>query len=164
MKKNIILKLLASVLILTAISSCRKERVVGGTEVQNLSGQWWVKYDKGLGPVFGSSYYSFTTYNTAANVPTEMWLDDDHSGWDVKGKVKTDASALTFSGTNVQNVSYNSKFTVTEGKVILGVATAPGSKAKTDSIYFKISFDDDDPGKVYTVSGYKRTGYTTDDH
>ena len=164
MKKNIILKLLASVLILTAIASCRKEPVIGGTEVQKLSGQWWVKYDKGTSATFGNSYYTINTYNTSTNVPNEMWLDDDKSGWQIKGKVKTDASALTFSGTNVQNVTYNSKFTVTEGKVMLGVATAPGSKAKTDSIYFKVSFDDDDPGVVYTVSGYKRTGFTTDDH
>jgi len=149
---------------LFAASSCRKERVVGGTEVQSLAGDWWVKYDKGTSATFGSGFYQFRTYNTSTNSATEMWLDDVLSGWQVKGKVKTDASALTFSGTNVQNVTYNSKFTVTEGKVMLGVATAPGSKAKTDSIYFKISFDDDDPGVVYTVSGYKRTGFTTDDH
>lgn len=164
MKKNIAYKLLAVVLIFTAFSSCRKDRVVGGTEVQNLSGQWWIKFDNGTGP-FGSSYYSFNTYNTSANSPTEMWVDDGVSFWDIKGKVKTDVSSLTFSGTNVVNTSYDSHFTITGGKVMLGVAKAPGSKAKTDSIYFKISFDDDNvPGTVYTASGYKRTGFTSDDH
>lgn len=164
MKKNIVYKLLAVVLIFTAFSSCRKDRVVGGTEVQKLSGEWWVKFDNGTGP-FGNSYYYFKTYNTAANLPTEMWIDDDGSAWDVKGKLKTDASALTFSGLNMVNASYDSHFTITDGKVMLGVATAPGSKAKTDSISFKISFDDDDPANtVYTVSGYKKTGFSSDNH
>lgn len=164
MKKNITYKLLALVLIVTAISSCRKDRVVGGTEVQNLAGQWWVRFDNGTGP-FGAKYYSFITYNTSANSPTEMWIEDDGSAWDIKGKVKTDASALTFSGLNIVNTSYNSHFTITDGKIMLGAAKGPVSKTKTDSISFKISFDDDDPANtVYSVAGYKVTNFKEDGH
>ena len=35
--------------------------------------------------------------------------------------------------------------------------------AKTDSILFNVSFEDDVPGTVYRVSGYKRTGFLEDE-
>lgn len=167
MKKiNIIYPVLALVLVM-GVWSCKKDPVVGGTATQALAGEWWVKLDNGKDATgdFGPGYYNFSTYNTAANIPTEMWVDDMNntkSFWDVKGKVTV--SGMTFSATNISNAYYTSTFTITNGIVLPNAATAPGSKDKTDSIYCKISFSDDAPGIVHTLSGYKRTGFSQDDH
>jgi len=160
MKKNITYKLLALVLILGTLSACRKDRVVGGTAVQSLSGQWWVKTKGSDGSQSG--YYALNTFNTAANVPTEMWIDDGNHYYGLHSKITTNVSALTFSANAVDELYYGVKVTITDGKVLPGAVIAAGSKAKTDSIYFKAVFTGDPT--VYTYSGYKRTGFTTDDH
>ena len=160
--KNLITNTILVFLLLTALGSCTKEPNPGGTAVQNLAGEWWVRMDN------GASYYNFSTYNTAANTADSMWVDDDNNAksfWDIKGKVTTNAANRTFFGTNVANVDYTSSFTITNGKVIPKAATAPGSGDKTDSIYFEIQFSDDPaPGTVHKVEGYKRTGFSQDDH
>ena len=51
------------------MSACKKDEPVGGTAVQDLSGEWWVQID-GEG-----DYYGISTYNTADNSSTQMWLN-----------------------------------------------------------------------------------------
>ncbi|AFD08703.1 lipid-binding protein [Solitalea canadensis] len=144
----------------TMISCERDNPDPGGTATQNLAGEWWVQWDQLPGV-----YFHIVTYNTSANSASEMWFDDQGTFWEVKGKINTDQNSLSFSGSDIQNVYYDSKFTITEGKVIKEGAKGPVSKSVTDSIYFKISFSDDDPvGTVYTLSGYGRTRYAEDDH
>jgi hypothetical protein len=173
MKKINIKSSLCVLLLLIAFGSCKKEANPGGTAVQSLSGEWWVKLDNGKDATgtFGPDYYSFTTYNTAANKPDSMWVDDDASQttanpfWDIKGKVGTNVSNNTFSGNAVANQDYISTFTITNGKVLPNAARAPGSGDKTDSIYFEIKFSDDPvPSTIHKVGGYKRTGFGQDDH
>jgi len=168
--KKLIKNTLLVVLLLAALGSCRKDPNPGGTAVQNLAGEWWVKIDNGADPTgdFGPNYYNFSTYNTAANTADSMWVDDDNNAksfWDIKGKVTTNVPGRTFSGNNIANVDYASTFTITNGKVLPNAATAPGSHDKTDSIYFEIKFSDDPvPGTIHKVGGYKRTGFSQDDH
>lgn len=163
MKKiNIFLAL--GVLLIIGATSCRKDPKVGGTATQSLAGEWWVKLDGGKGE-FGNSYYSIWTYNTASNRPDSMWIDDNNTIWQVKGKVACNAGNATFGSTNaINNVYYDSQFTVTNGKILANAAHAPGSGDKTDSITFQMSFSDEDPVVVHTVTGYKRTGFSQDDH
>lgn len=145
----------------SAMISCERDAPdPGGTATQSMAGEFWVHSD-----AFPGAYFHIIMYNTSSNSPSEMWFDDAASFWDIKGKVNTDQNSLTFSGTDIQNVSYDSQFTVTEGKITKGVARGPVSKAVTDSINFKISFSDDDPANtVYTFSGYARTRFSEDDH
>ena len=151
--------------LLIALSGCRKDPEVGGTAVQEMAGEWWVQLEGDPG-----NYYHFSTYNTAANVPTEMWIDDLETFWLMKGKVNVDIANLTFTGANVENVSPDyvgsgETFTIVGGKIIKDGAVGPASKAVTDSIYFQVSFSDDPvPGTVYTLSGYRRTRFSEDDH
>jgi hypothetical protein len=170
MKKiNVIITTLILLLLVT-IESCKKDPKIGGTAVQGLAGEWWVKVDNGNDPTgdFGPDYYNFSTYNTAANRADSMWVDDDansKSFWDIKGRVHTDASSLTFSGNNIDNQYYTSTFTITKGKIFPRGAKASGTRDVVDSIYFEITFSDDPvPGTVHKVGGYKRTGFTQDDH
>jgi len=143
-------------------SSCEKDLEIGGTATEQMAGDWYVQYSADPEHAPSGDYYYFTTYNTASNVPTEMFLDGMETFWQFKGKVNVDLSTLSFSADNVQNEYYDSQFTVLNGKILKGAATAPGSKAKTDSIYFQVKFSDDDDGLTYTLSGYKKTGFLED--
>jgi hypothetical protein len=145
------------------LGSCQKDEIIGGTSVQSMSGEWWLQAKAANGTFpFGPGYFHFSTYNTAANLPTEMWLEDLHTFWDMKGKVTVDLANKAFTATNSQNEYYNITFNITEGKVIPSASKGPVSKALTDSITFKVKFSDD-PG-TYTLSGYRRTRFAEDDH
>lgn len=158
MKKIICLLVLTTTVFL---GSCKKDFNPGGTQVQSLAGEWWVQVDTGSG--YGTDYYLISTYNTAANSASEMWIDDGGNYYQFKGKVSTDVTNLTFSGKNIQNTMYDITFNIANGKVTKGGAIAPGSGDKTDAIYFEAQFSDD-PGTTYKFKGYARTRFPQDDH
>lgn len=147
-----------------SLGACKKEQPVGGTATQALAGEWWVQIG-GAG-----DYYSISTYNTATNSPTQMWLNMTNFYGDANntifGKVTTNVADKTFSGQNVVNAGNYAgglTFTVTNAKIVTNGAVGPVSKAATDSIAFTVVFSDD-PTTVYTMSGYKRTRFVGDDH
>ena len=77
-----------------------------------------------------------------------------------------DLKTLSFQATDVQNVAYDSKLTIKDGKILYGAATTP-SGARADSIVFKVTFSDDtkpaDMGfAAYQVAGFRYTGLTKD--
>lgn len=160
MKKLNILYALMAVMLVSAVWSCKKDPKVGGTAVQELSGEWWVTTTGSDGSKSG--YYALSTYNTAANRPDSMWINDFNNYYGLKARINSDPNALTFSANAATELFYNVKVTITDGKVLKNAATAPGSKDKTDSIYFKAVFTGD--ATVYTYAGYKRTGFSQDDH
>ena len=103
------------------------------------------------------------TYNTAANVPTEMWLEDGANFWDYKVKVNVDYNNRTFTTNDfIDNTSYDCKVKITDGKILEGAALTP-SGMPADSIVYMIQFDDDPDGLTYKVSGFRRTGFPADD-
>ena len=53
--------------------------------------------------------------------------------------------------------------TITDGKVIKDGSTPP-SGTTTDSIHFMVKFGNDPFNRMYRVSGYRRTGFTEDEH
>lgn len=173
MRKYILLLMLAVAFSFTA---CEVETDVeaGGTSVEKMAGLWTVTVDavddagNVLGPdFFGLGYSQVSTYNTAANVATEMWIDDSANFWDYKLKVATDYAARTFTSNGEKdNVSYESKVTIDGGKVLEGAATTPSGMA-ADSIIFYISFNDDTSPEEYgfakyKVSGFRYTGFPGD--
>ena len=168
MKKYI---LLFVTIFLFALQSCQKEFDPGGTAVQKMAGDWWVTVDiidvdgTYYPDGYGVGHFKMFTYNTAANLPTELWVDDQGNFWDYKLKVSVNYDKLEFSTTDwVQNESYDSKVKITEGKILLGAAKTP-SGMPADSIYYKIQFDDDgaDGQLIQVVSGFRRTGFPADD-
>lgn len=170
MKKVIYLLIMCAGVLL---SSCEKDEI-GSTATKALAGEWYVTVDgvDASGAVlyedaFGLGHTMLYTYNTAANIPTEMYVDDAGNFWEYKVKVKSDIDALTFNteGT-VDNEAYDCDVTIESGKVLLGAATTPhGTPA--DSIVFYITFsDDDNVPAAYAklkVAGYRYTGLTQDD-
>lgn len=153
------------ILLLTALSvsftSCDNETEPGGTAVEKMAGDWWVTAtvmqngnevgDSGVG------HFQMYTYNTAANVPTEMWLEDGGNFRNYKVRVNVDYNARTFTTNDfVEGVR------ITEGKIMEGAATTP-SGMPADSIVYMIQFDDDPNELTYKISGFRRTGFPNDD-
>ncbi|WP_316845248.1 lipid-binding protein [Pedobacter psychrodurus] len=154
-------------LFVLSISACKKDEPVGGTAVQDLSGEWWVQID-GEG-----DYYGISTYNTADNSSSQMWLNltnlwSPSTTETIFGKVNINLDSKTFSGQNIANAGTypgGLTFTVTNGKVTPNGAVGPSSKATTDAIALDIVFSDDTtPGTVYHLKGYHRTKFVGDDH
>lgn len=145
------------------------------SSVEKMSGEWVIRLNdantKALLNVLGYSddKVPIYTYNTSDGSKTQMWLrvgavsvTSPYAPFAVKGKVNIDLGSKTFSADNVENGFFSGKkFSVSEGKVILdGTITPSGGKA--DSISFKLT-SDLHPGISYIVSGYRRTGWDTDD-
>lgn len=158
-----------------SIVSCEKDDI-GGTNGEKTAGEWYVTVvgidDDGnvvLGDpdLFNQGYFHLDTYNTVANDPNEMWIDDGGNFWEFKGRVDVDPNALTFSGTDIENQYYDSKFSVSNGKILMAAATTP-SGMPADSIVFDVWFDDDENLPIgdavsYRITGYRYTGLPGDE-
>lgn len=151
------------------IAACEKTPV-GMTETVEAAGDWYVQAHlcDANGSVIEEDCYGLgdwhtLTYNTAANIPTEMYVGDLANFWDYTVKVKLDLNTMTFSTNGaVQNESYDCQVTITNGKITPDGATTP-SGMPADAIEYVISFDDDDEGTYYKIQGYRYTGFAMDD-
>lgn len=162
------------------LTACeRDEPEMKATAALPLAGEWWVTYKLETSPGQfedqGGGYTKILTYNTASNRTDSIWVTDvtgdgtrDHGNfWTFRVKSGADMANRTFSVTGNKSIAtfdydpYDINITITEGKVIPnGGLSASG--VKTDSIYFKMQFEDD-PDNTYIVSGHKRTGFLEDD-
>lgn len=144
------------------IAGCQKDEDIGGTSVEKLAGEWWVRLSVD-GQLISQNFFPLLTYNTADNAGNKMWLDDEEAIWPFKFKVDVNAANQTFSAASAESLYSNIKVNLQNGKVLTGVSKGPVSQAVTDSIYFEAEFSDD-PGTVYQIHGYARTRYVEDDH
>ena len=167
MKKYIALFLLVTVSF--AFTACDDETEPGGTAVEKIAGTWIVtweaknaagEWEDALGGTV-----ELNTYNTAANIPTEMWLKEGYL-LNTAIKVSTDYNARTFKMAE-QTIAVDpamwgdSEITldVTDGKVLAGAATTP-SGMPADSIVFFVNIQGDD---TYKIAGFRRTGFPADE-
>lgn len=135
---------------------------VGGTTTQAVAGEWFTTFTIGGEDVYGLGYQLITTSNTAANTAGEFLITDDGHTWDYKVKSPLNLDAKTFGGTGLTNLAYDITVNIANGKILPGAATSSGGNV-TDSIYFEAEFSDD-PGTIYQVAGYRRTGFLEDEH
>ncbi len=133
---------------------------IGGTATQAVAGEWFVYYSVDGEQI--SDYSLVTTSNTAANVANELLITDDANFYDFKVKTPLNLEAKTFGGSGLQNLAYDITVNLLNGKILSDAATTTGGNT-TDSIYFEMEFSDD-PGTIYTGSGYRRTGFLEDEH
>jgi hypothetical protein len=167
MKKYTLITL--TLLVLLSLQSCQKDEIIGGTAVEKMAGDWYVKYSDDGGLTYHDDYYKFSTFNTSSNSSSEMWIDDlgtfyFSNGSHLKGKINVNLENLQFNVTNVTNAGANTniKFTITEGKILKAAAKASGTKSITDSIYFKLKGSDDPT--TYVLAGFKKTKFLEDEH
>lgn len=134
----------------------------GATSVVEMAGDWFVQAF--VGETLVADYLQISTYNTSADDGTEIWIDDHQNFWWFKSKSLVNVNALTFSGTDLESSvdGYNITVTITNGIVTKDDTETSGGNI-TDGISFDIEFSDD-PGTIYTLKGYKRTGLLEDEH
>lgn len=163
--KNVIYKIFAVVLSLGVITSCElDDPEIEYAAVTELSGEWYIQYEyqesdgSWTDPHYG--YYTVVTSNTAANIETEMLIDDT-DGWGIQYKVNVDG--LNFSVTDATELAGGSgNVTVSNGQIFKDGGRST-SGVVTDSIYFEFVQPTDDP-TVYRASGVRRTGFLEDEH
>ncbi len=169
LKINILLIFL-SFLVISCDNDGYDEFDAGGTNVEGVSGEWYVQLLLDGEDVNGLGYYLLSTYNTAQDNGEEMWVDD-HETWTTKVIVPVETQNLTFSGATLENeYSYpdgdggfvSPIITITNGQIVEnGGTTTEGDVA--DSIFFEVEFSDE-PGTVYTIEGYRKTGFLEGEH
>lgn len=148
-------------LLLFSVMSCTEEAEVWDSSTHDFDGDWWVEHSL---DGHGYGIATLQTYNTAANDGKEIWITDDGNFWDYKVKCPVNKTDLTFGGVDLANTAYASKVTIKDGKILKNAAHSP-SGAVVDSIYYKVSFDDDEaPGIFYEVKGIMKTGFEEDAH
>lgn len=157
----------------TLLASCQKTPI-GGTKVQDMSGQWYVQVDivDASGDVviedFNGGRSLLLTYNTASDADNVLYVDDLGNFWEYKVQVPCVLGSKSFgSDSPVANEYYDCNATVSKGVIIIGGATTP-SNQKADYIEFLVNFDDDDyvemfGGVAYKVHGWRYTGFANDD-
>ena len=156
------------------LASCEKEEI-GGTATQALAGEWYVTADAVdengelvYEDLFGVGQFHINTYNTAANVANEIWVDDLGNFWEFKVKASANVNNYIFNTPDsVANAYYDCKVLIEGGKILPAAATTPHGTA-ADSIVFYVSFDDDPYPAAYgyakyKISGYRYTGLASDD-
>ena len=79
----------AALLLCAGLTSCEKDEI-GGTSTEATAGDWYVSCDavdengnvvEGLEDPFGLGRFTVLTYNTAANIPSEMYIEDMGNFW-----------------------------------------------------------------------------------
>lgn len=162
MKKNIYINTIVVLMMIVFASACKKDVPPGGTSVQDMAGDWYIKVNN------TGDYFSVLTFNTSANSSTEMWVQTSAalvSGTTsiaVKGKVPVELGAKTFSGTNIANIAATKTtiptFSIANGKVVPNGTEGPVSKSPADLISFDLIVN----GVTYKIEGYHKTGYLED--
>lgn len=155
------------------LTSCEKDEI-GGTATQATAGDWYVTVDAADAngnlyvdadgdaweDPFSMGRITLLTYNTAANVPNEMIIEDLGNFWDFKVRVSCDQNALTFQTNTTENNNLSGddiNVTITDGK-ILPKAGRQNNGSPADSIVFFISFSDDPYPGAYGYAKYKVSG------
>jgi hypothetical protein len=167
-------------LVFAASCETYKDYEIQYTPIYPLSGEWIVKFtDTSVTPNVTDKITVLSTYNTSDNSTTQMWIRDVTSTsangaepyyvipvtGKFCGKINCSVTGKSFSGENVINTQVTAApvptFTITEGIIETdGFDTATGGKS--DKITFKMT-DSRKPGKVYEVSGFRRTRWLADE-
>jgi hypothetical protein len=159
---NFILLLVVSALFISCDNDGYADYDAGATNVEELSGEWYVQLL--LEEEVIVDYGLISTYNTSANTGDEMWVDDHQNLWWFKVKSPVNVQAKSFSGTDLASSvdGYDISVTISNGMIVKnGATTTEGDTA--DGISFDIEFSDD-PGTVYSVQGYRKTGFLEGEH
>ncbi|NND33193.1 MAG: hypothetical protein HKN76_11435 [Saprospiraceae bacterium] len=135
---------------------------IEGVALEEMTGEWWVTFTVDGEDIYGIGYNIITTYNTAANNTTEMWLDDLEHTWSFKLRTPVNPETLSFGGSGLSEQYYDITATVTNGVITKGNTETTGGNM-TDGISFDVEFSDD-AGTIYHVEGYRRTGFQEDEH
>lgn len=145
----------------TIFSSCDKkaEYIEIDSQVVEAAGEWWIKFSK---TGYETGYLKVITFNTAADIATEMWISDKGNWKNIKVKCPVNIPDLTFGGTGLVNATTTMAVTVKNGKITKGGGLST-SGLVTDKISFEIELSTE-PGLTYKAEGTRKTGFLEDEH
>ena len=178
---------------LLVMVACSKDEI-GGTATESMAGKWYVTVDAvgedGTPINKGEDYFGLggpvilLTYNTTANNPSEMWIDDlgqfnvgamynaPYPSYCIKAKVSVDQASLTFKSVDAPNFGdgwqdLDAMPVTIDGKILKGAGRQNNGSA-ADSIVFFVSYKNDpwypDDGYAkYKVSGIRYSGLEEND-
>jgi hypothetical protein len=148
-------------LFVVAFSSCdvKEEYEQINSQVMEASGEWWIKFSK---TGYETGYLKVLTFNTAADVATEMWISDNGNWKNIKVKCPVNIENLTFAGTNLANAATSMTVVIKNGKITKGGGLST-SGVVTDKISFEIELSSE-PGVTYKAEGTRKTGFVEDEH
>ncbi len=164
--KNHLKYILILTLTFSLFNSCDEDGyedfIVDETGVIELSGDWYVETFLAGDTVVG--YEVITTSNAASNSSAIQIFDQEHI-WSFNVAVPVNSQSLTFEGSGLaSNVDgYEITVNITNGKVEKNGTVTTGTNLPADLISFDAEFSDD-PGNIYHIEGYKRSGYLEDEH
>lgn len=169
MKKIFTFFALAATVIL---ASCSKDSI-GGTAVQDMSGEWYVQVDvvDESGALIAEDimggHFIGMTYNVNSDADNLLYVTDNGNFWKFTAQVPCDLKSKTFGeeGKIFPNEYYSSNVKIWNGKITEGGAITP-SGSTADAIEFLIAFDDEDDGEycyIYKIHGWRYTGFTADE-
>ena len=132
-----------------------------------LAGEWYVTYTTTDGVVKATNS-KISTFNTAADIATEMWMDDQENYWGLKSVIDCDVKTNSFSAEGADELYYGITVDIKNGKILPGAGTTAAGNV-TDSIYFEVTYNevdgDGNPDPVTRiVAGVRRTGFLEDEH
>ena len=157
--KKYLIYMLAFVSIILSSCDQKEDYEQINSQVVDAAGEWWIKFSKAD---YETGFLKVLTFNTAADVATEMWIWDKGNWKGIKIKCPVNISNLTFEGSNLDNLSSDATIEIVNGKIEkdAGLST---TGVVTDKISFEIKFSDE-PGVVYSAIGTRKTGYIEDEH
>lgn len=154
----------------TASCETYKDYEMEYSSIYPLCGEWLVRYvNTSVTPNDTSSQLVLSTFNTADNSTTQMWIRSSSTSTTYlgrfDGKINCTVEGKSFSGENVQNTYFTvapvQTFSITDGIIVTdGYDTKTGGKS--DKITFTMT-DTRKTGKVYTVIGFRRTRWLADE-
>lgn len=153
--------ILIATIIIVILSGCIKTEDPGGPTAKPLANEWWITVTVDGNDILGG-HVAFTTYNSAPDQDS-IWVDDLGNFWNFKVKARADYKALTFSTTDAQNDYYDSKVTLSNGKILPNAGHSKTGNI-ADSIYVEAKFNDDPDNLTYIISGTARTFRAEDDY
>ena len=160
---NNIYKILFGIFTIASLASCENdgydEYKPELTSSVELNGEWYIDISDADGLL--AEHAKHITYDSNEGDNT-MYINDNKTGYWLKGKVIVDTKNLTFSANDEPNLLDSGTFKITEGKILKGAAHSKTGNV-TDSIYFKGEFSYD-PGHIIIFAGHKRTGYLEDNY
>lgn len=157
--KKYLIYIFAFVTVLITSCDMKEDYEQINSQVVDAAGEWWIKFSKAD---YETGYLKVHTFNTAADIATEMWISDNGNWKDIMFKCPVDIAKLTFEGTNLDNIKSDATIEVKNGKIEKNTGLST-SGVVCDKISFEIIFSDE-PGVVYQASGTRKTGFIEDEH
>ena len=169
-----VFKYIAMSLFLTmSLVSCNTENDdfdIEYTAIHPIGGQYTVDITDETGTVVAEHQACYLA-NTSDNSSIQCWIRIGNYNASaalassINGKIGCSVADLTFSGSNVMNLAGNVTTATETFNVVGGKIELNGVEAPSGTIADKISFTytrTNFPGKTYTVTGYRYTGWPED--